>query len=142
MQEDNETTGKELSSVVLHQSGISIMPCTARRARHSLGWTRRGTAYCQLIRAGNCAKWLLWARENLGRVFHDVIWTDETTVQLESHRPFCCRKEGQAPRCKPRAKHPCKVHVWAGISCMGTTRVCVFDGIMMLNCTRKYFVAF
>ena len=29
-----------------------------------------------------------------------------------------------------RAKHPVKVHVWAGISIRGPTKICVFDGIM------------
>lgn len=62
--------------------------------------------------------------------FHDVIWSDETTVQLESHRRFCCRKKGQKPRYKPRPKHPTKVHVWAGKSWNGNTKVCIFDGIM------------
>ena len=28
--------------------------------------------------------------------FHDVIWSDETTVQLESHRRFCCHKRTKA----------------------------------------------
>ena len=30
--------------------------------------------------------------------------------------------------CRP--KHPTKVHVWAGISKRGRTRICTFDGIM------------
>jgi hypothetical protein len=29
-----------------------------------------------------------------------------------------------------RAKHPTKVHVWAGISKRGRTGICVFEGIM------------
>ena len=29
-----------------------------------------------------------------------------------------------------RAKHPVKIHVWAGISIRGRTGVCIFDGIM------------
>lgn len=29
-----------------------------------------------------------------------------------------------------RAKHPTKVHVWAGISKKGPTQICIFDGIM------------
>ena len=29
-----------------------------------------------------------------------------------------------------RAKHPCKVHVWAGISCRGKTQIVIFDGLM------------
>ena len=29
-----------------------------------------------------------------------------------------------------RPKHPLKVHVWAGISMRGPTKICIFDGIM------------
>ncbi len=29
-----------------------------------------------------------------------------------------------------RAKHPAKVHIWAGISCQGKTPIVIFDGIM------------
>ena len=42
--------------------------------------------------------------------------TNETTVQIETHRGTCCYKSGQKPRYKPKSKHPVKVHVWAGIS--------------------------
>ena len=31
---------------------------------------------------------------------------------------------------KPRAKHPVKVHVWAGISQRGATGIVIFDGIL------------
>ena len=31
---------------------------------------------------------------------------------------------------KPRAKHPVKVHVWAGISRKGATAACIFEGSM------------
>ena len=63
-------------------------------------------------------------------IFHDVIWTDETTVVLDPHKRLSYRKKGGRPTLKPRAKHPTKVHVWAGISWNGATRVCVFTGIM------------
>ena len=76
-----------------------------------LGLASHSTAYCQLICEGNRAKQLEWARENLGACFKKVIWSDETT--------FSCKKRGQRPRYKPRPKHPCKVHVWAGISWKG-----------------------
>ena len=68
--------------------------------RMSLGWTRRGTAYCQLIRAANKEKRLAWAQKHLHEAttgFLDVIWTDECTVQMETYRRFCCRKDGQPP---------------------------------------------
>ena len=34
--------------------------------------------------------------------FLDVIWTDECTAQLETHRLFCCRKLGVRPKNKPK----------------------------------------
>ena len=49
---------------------------------------------------------------------------------MESHRRFCYRKDGEKARPKPRPKHPTKVHVWAGISRKGATKVCIFEGIM------------
>ena len=129
MQTDDETTGKELVSS-LSRNGVSISKTTALKGRKLLGWTRRGTAYCQLIRAVNCVKRLEWAQQNLGETFEDVVWSDETSVQLETHRRFHCYNKGQKPRYKPRPKHPVKVHVWAGISCRGATGVCIFQGIM------------
>ena len=95
-----------------------------------LGWIYRESAYCQLIRTVNKIKRLEWARNYLHDNFEDVIWTDETTVQLQTHRRFCCRKEGEKPRLKPCPKHPIKVHVWAGISKKGATKACIFEELM------------
>ena len=130
MNTDDETTAKELQKVIENNCGASLSARTLLRGRCSLGWTKRGTAYCQMIRETNKAKRLAWAKQNLGLSFEDVIWTDETSVQLESHCRFHCYKKGQKPRYKPRPKHPIKVHVWAGISRRGATGICIFDGIM------------
>ena len=102
-----------------------------------------------MIRENNKENRLLWAQENMMMEFDNVIWTDETSIQLETHTRFCCRKLGQAAKPKPRyyyhsyccnnnnyfflyyrPKHPVKVHVWAGISKKGPTPICVFDGTM------------
>ena len=68
-----------------------------------------------MIRDTNKEKRLAWAREHKGLSFEDVIYTNKTTVQIETHRRTCCCKKGQKPRYKPKPKHPVKVHVWAGI---------------------------
>lgn len=94
MQRDDETTGKELVACVRTNNCISLSATTALKGRGMLGWTRRGTAYCQLIREANRVKRLQWARDNLGQTFDDVIWSDETSVQMESHRRFHCYKKG------------------------------------------------
>ena len=83
-----------------------------------------------MIREVNKSKRLEWAREYLHDDFSDVVWTDETTVQLESYKRYCCRKQGAAPKSKPRPKHPLKVHVWGDISTNGRTELAIFEGIM------------
>ena len=56
MQEDDETTAREIS-VRLQQLYISHMSLrTILKGRKLLGWTFRGSAYCQLIRAQNKVK--------------------------------------------------------------------------------------
>lgn len=129
MQKDYETSAKQLN-VILNESGHHLSKSTILRCRIRLGWNYRGTAYCQMIREQNKGKRLTWALENRNDNFYDVIWTDETTVQMETHRRFSCRKRTQRPRYKPRPKHPVKVHVWGGISWAGRTGVCIFEGKM------------
>ena len=129
MREDDETTATQLQAK-LADHGVYVSLSTISRCRHQLGWIYRGSAYCQLIRDANKVKRLEFARTYLNDDFADVIWSDETTVQLETHRRRCYRKEDEKPRLKPRPKHPVKVHVWAGISKKGPTSVCVFEGIM------------
>ena len=101
MRLDDETTATQLYAICC-QNGFNISLATILRARTALGWTFRGSAYCQLIREPNKAKRLQWASAHLRDSFQDVIWTDECSVQMESHRRHCCRKIGEAPRPKPR----------------------------------------
>ena len=101
MRRDDETTAVELDRI-LQVSGIKLSHSTILRCRRKLGWTYRGAAYCQLIREPNKLKRLSWCFENQNNNFYNVIWTDETTVQLENHRRFSHRKRGEKPRPKPK----------------------------------------
>jgi hypothetical protein len=125
MRRDDETTATQLQSI-LKARQIYVSLSTIVRNICQLGWIYRGSAYCQLIRHENKLKRLQWAQANINDDFDNVIWSDETTVQLENHRRFCYRKNGE----KPRPKHPIKVHVWGGISKKGATAVCFFEEIM------------
>ena len=51
--------------------------------------------------------------------FKEVIWTDECSVQLESHWKITYRKEGQPMKMVSQPKHPPKVHVWGRDICKG-----------------------
>ena len=58
-----------------------------------------GSSYCQLIRTANKTKRLEWAiryQHEAEAGFCNVIWTDECTIQLETHHQFYCRKKGNA----------------------------------------------
>lgn len=130
MQDDDKTSLEELK-VILQASGTTVSVSTLQRWREELGWSSKGTKYCQLIREANVGKRLQWAQENVDDlVLDNLVFTDETTVQIENHCRTTCYKRGMKPRYKPRPKHPTKVHVWAGISTRGATEVCIFEGKM------------
>lgn len=104
MNEDDETTAYQLHRI-LNEKGFSLSIWTILRCRKNLGWTFRGSAYCQLIRTANKQKRLEWARRYLDEAedgFDNVIWSDESSIQLESHKRYCCRKKGSPPKNKPR----------------------------------------
>ena len=67
--------------------------------------------------------------EHLDDGFDDVIWSDETTVQLETHR-HSYRKKRQQATLKPCPKHPIKLHVWASINKRGAMPVVIVTGTM------------
>ena len=104
LEHDDETTAVQLLNI-LDEKGHKISISTILRCRRKLGWTYRGSAYCQLIREGNKVKRLAWAHEYIHEAetgFNNVIYTDECSVQLETHRRHACRRIGQPPRPKPR----------------------------------------
>ena len=102
MRVDDETSAIQLHRL-LTEKGYNLSRRTILRCRTSLVWTFRGSSYCQLIRDVNKQKCLAWAKEHKDDTFADIVWTDECTVQLETHRRFCCRKRGERPRNKPRS---------------------------------------
>ena len=104
MRVDDETTAYQLHALLIRE-GYRLSLRTILRCRTSLGWTFRGSSYCQLIRDVHKEKRLVWAWRHLHEVatgFANVVWTDECTVQLETHRRFCCRKRHERPKNKPR----------------------------------------
>ena len=101
MRADDETTASQLH-VILTRLGYKLSLRTILCCRTLLGWTFCGSAYCQLIRNKNKIKRLEWAGLHQGDKFEDVIFTDESSIQLESHRRFCCRKKGEPPKNKLR----------------------------------------
>ena len=124
----------------LAKRGIVVNSSAVRRSRAKQGWTLQCIHYCQLIRVANKVKRLEYAQQILdsGDAFHNVIFSDECSVSLEQYRRTCYRKVDEPFKRKPKPKHSLKVHVWEGISRKGATKVCIFDGIMVQNCTAVF----
>ena len=57
---------------ILQEKGQLLSVSTVLRCRKALGWTSRGSAYCQLIREGNKGKRLEWVLEYLPEVENGV----------------------------------------------------------------------
>lgn len=146
LEKNDEATLADLQLDV-HQRGVDVSHSTIHRSKAKLGWTSKGTKYCQMIRAANVEKRLDWARGNAGTIdFDRLVFSDETTVQLENHRRTTSYKKGRKPRYKPRPKHPIKVHVWAGISARGSTPAYIFEGkmdaVVFIGILKETFVPF
>ena len=126
MQEDDETSAMQLYTL-LRSKGIRISRRTVLRCRTSLGWTFRGSAYCQMIQTANKEKRLLFARTFLTDDFENIVFTDESTIQLSSHRRFCCRKVDAPPKLKPRSVQTTSVlrYILVLLTCVYVYTTCV-----------------
>ena len=127
-----ENTIWEYTHCLQLKRGIEVHPSTVRRSRKQQGWTLQRTRYCQLIRDANKVKRLEFAQRVLetGDTFDNVIFTDECSISLEQFRRTCYRKVDEPAKRKPKPKHPLKLHMWAGVSRNGGTKICIFEGIM------------
>ncbi len=143
MTRDNELTARHLCSLIgkrfTHSDGmpkLTISERTVQRLRKSLGWTYANIKYCQMIRLANRPKRVEFCEEMLcsGEKFENVLFTDECTVQLERHKRKAFVKNGHKHMVlRSKAKHPVKVHIWAGISWQGATKIVIFNGKCRMN---------
>ena len=84
MRADDETTATQLQAR-LAVFNVHVSLTTILHNRCQTGWVYQGLAYCQLIRNKNKQKRLEWVQRNLHENFEDVIWSDEASIQLDSH---------------------------------------------------------
>ena len=80
-------------------------------SRYKLGWRHGSTKYCQMIREANKPKRLKFSIGLLlsGDSFDDIIFTDESTVKMQTSLGFSFRKIGQPKKMKAAPKHPYQV---------------------------------
>ena len=88
MRDDDETTAVQLHALLLRH-GHTMTLKTVLRCRAALGWTFRGSAYCQLIRQENKVKCLQWAQEHLSE--GAATGRESFIIVLFSDESFCDR---------------------------------------------------
>ena len=133
LKEDDEIASTELNRFIARNFLVEISASTIRRyIRKKLEWVSVRTRFGPMISEQNKVKRHEFAKMCIETkdTFDNVVWTDESSVQLTRHTQTMRVKVGKERVLKPKAKHAVKVHVWAGISKRGATRICVFDQIM------------
>ncbi|XP_064422236.1 protein FAM149A [Latimeria chalumnae] len=75
------------------------------------------TEFCSLIRKVNQEKRLMQAVQwiEMGETFDNVIFMDETLMELQRHTKYPFRRNGHCSM-KPQLRHPYKIHIWGAIS--------------------------
>lgn len=112
--ENCELNGIELSDLLKEHFNIEVSSDTVLRWRKKLGWRYGATRYCQMVSDINKGKRLEFAQScvEANELFEDVIFTDESLVQLQANTRRQCYKKG-APvtqRIRAKPKHPYQVH--------------------------------
>ena len=89
MATDDELTATNLLAMLKGKySSLNVSESTVKRARVELGWAAKKTRYGAIISENNQEKRVEWCKERLetgDADFDDIIFSDECTVQLESH---------------------------------------------------------
>lgn len=109
MVENDELTSGQLYRMFNNAyPDVDVSLSTVKRARRELGWIGKRTRYCALISENNKDKRVAWCKERLQTgdlQFENVVWTDECSVQLESHRRWTFHRIGEPARLT-KPKHP------------------------------------
>ena len=130
MEDDDEITSADLHRLIARHFSASISAPTLRRyIRQKLEWVAVRTRFGPMISERNKLKRREFAQMCLDEedIFDNVIWSDESSVQLIRHTQTMRVKIGKERVLKPQAKHALKVHIWAAKSRRGATRICMFD---------------
>ena len=96
MAENTDLTSRQLYAAFKEAyPSMAVSVSTMKRASCHLGWTWKCMRYCQLISDVNKEKRVDWCLNQGLAGDLEFIWTDECSVQLESHRKITFRREGQ-----------------------------------------------
>ena len=129
LEDDDELSASEFHRLITKKFRVQISaPTIWRFLRLKLNWVTVKARTGPMISNANKIKRVEFAKRCIAAKdsFKDIIWTDESTIQLVRHARSVRIKIGKEPHYKPVAKHAVKVHVLAGISMRGATKIMYF----------------
>ena len=104
MEQDDEASLEDLQ-LLLQREGVIVSLTSTWHWWRELGWSTKGTKYCQVVLEANTEKLLDWTKANVDDIYlGDLVFTDETTVQLENHRRLTCYKKGKETKIQAQAQ--------------------------------------
>ena len=113
--ENSDQTARELQRRFSHVFGLKISVAQVKLMRKRLNWTKTPRKYGHMVNAKNRKLRVDWCLSALSRrdTFTDVIFVDETCVEMSSSGRLVFYQRGQRMECPSlkvaKPKHPYKV---------------------------------
>lgn len=120
---DHEMTAKEAQQKIKSDFGVQVSLSTIRHTCRKRGWKLGNNKQKECNKEARLQQASQWYYS--GELWHNVLFTDETTVALEHNARKGVRKRNRS----------LKLHVWGMISRHGKGPMVIFEGEM----DRKYF---
>jgi transposase len=109
----------------LKRKGVEVSDRTVRRRLNVIGLSYGYNLAKPLLSETHRTKRLAWAKENEHTEWDMVLFTDESTINLNMKRKKVWQRPGKRMVIRV-VKHPVKVHIWGCVSSQGFGKCYVF----------------
>lgn len=116
-----------LTYEMINRGSASVSKSTVRRNLIDLGWEKKKGIPSPLLKQEHKDRRVEWCLAHENFDWDNVIFTDESSVWVYPNNVKLWTKADSAPLYQ-RPKYSPKFHVWGGVSSLGTTPLCVFEG--------------
>jgi transposase len=128
---DKPRTTEQIAGILTAKDTKVSRFTVARRLReHNVRW--KPLLKKNLLSQVQIEKRLFWANDNLDRDWTRVIFTDESTFELNCQVTRAWQIRGK-PKIYRTVKHPAKVSVWGCFSSKGFGKLVIISGILESN---------
>jgi transposase len=138
-------TSTEIASSIQLQTGKKCTPKTIRNTLHKMDYKSSLPRVVPLLTDNMKVRRVAWAQANAKQDWNLVVFTDETSIQLQANIIRAWHKNQSRPNC-PRPKYPKKAMFWGGVSRDFKTDLYVIEGSVTaqsyITLLREKFVPF